>query len=171
MIHSGRILMVMLISSIFILAPYAIHAISKERILVLGFESKQLNDIQDRLLRETILREFYDRGYAIVPVMEIETLFYGSPLRQIRKLSRDAVRSLCDDLNAGYACYGSIAPEDGSRDIGIWPEKNYICTVTLYRKGEKRFQEFKLTLPGQDSLYRYFKSVAEAVVESIDKIL
>jgi len=170
MIHSARISISILISLIFILSPGVIHSIPKERVLVLGFESRQLNDIQDRLLRETILREFHDKGYSIVPVMEIETLFYGSQMRQIRKLKRDTVKSICEDLKAGFACYGSIAPDNGSKDNEIRPEKNYICSLTVYRRDENRFHELKFTLPGRESLYQYFRSVAEAVVESINKM-
>jgi hypothetical protein len=170
MIHIGKIFILLFISLIFTIAPSILLGKPKERILVLGFESRQLNDIQDRLLRETILREFHDRGYSIVPVMEIETLFYGSQMRQIRKLKRDTVKSICDDLEAGFACYGSIAPDDGSKDNEIRPEKNYICALTFYRKDENKFHELKFTLPGRESLYQYFRSLAEAVVESINKM-
>ena len=45
------------------------QALSKQagRVLVLGFESRQLNDVQDRLLRETVLYRLHAGGRAIVP--------------------------------------------------------------------------------------------------------
>ena len=62
------------------------------RMLVLGFRSSQLNDVQDRLLRETVMRRLYTEGYQIVPVMEIESVFSEDRKGRIRKLSRDDVQ-------------------------------------------------------------------------------
>jgi hypothetical protein len=146
-------------------------AMPPARILVLGFDSAQLNDIQDRLLRETILRGFHDRGCSIVPVMEIESLFYGSRVRQIRKLDRDTVRSICKDFQAGFACYGSIVPEDNRKDDCIRPGKNYICAITFYRKAGDAFYEMKFTSTGRDSLDQFFQSVSESVVSGTIKLL
>jgi hypothetical protein len=153
-----------------IIAPGLVFGQPKERVLVLGFDCRQLNDIQDRLLREAILKEFHDRGFVIVPVMEIESLFYGSRIRQIRRLKRDAIKGICDDLGAGYACYGTIVPENGARDGMIMPGKNYICAVTYYQKEGNRFYELKLMVPGKESLLEYFKAVAAEVVERFGKL-
>src|SRR4030042_217942 len=96
-----------------LLAQPSIVSKPKERFLVLGFETRQLNDVQDRLLRETIMHRFHTNGFRIVPVMEIESLFHEGRKRQIRKLKRDEIRGLCDELRAGSASYGTIAPESG----------------------------------------------------------
>jgi hypothetical protein len=169
--QAGKKFILISVAVFFMMAAGLVSGKTKERILVLGFDSRQLNDIQDRLLRETILREFQDRGFVIVPVMEIESLFYGSQIRQIRRLKRAAVKAICEDLNAGYACYGSIVPENGPADSRITQEKNYICAVTLYQKAGERFYEFKFTLAGKESLLEYFRSLAVEVVERITKLL
>jgi hypothetical protein len=102
------IIVVVISLSLSLLAWTSLFSKPKERLLVLGFDSRQLNDVQDRLLRETIMRQFLAKGYLIVQVMEIESLFHDSQKRQIRKLKPDDLRSLCDELKAGFACSGSI---------------------------------------------------------------
>jgi hypothetical protein len=142
----------------------------RERVLVLGFESKQLNDVQERLLRETLMRRFLAGGYPIVQVMEIESLFHDGQKRQIRKVNEDEVRGLCKDLRAGLACSGSIVPEDGKGDGAIEAEKNYICTIRIYRKERDAFEEFALTIAGEKNLYRFFNNMAERIVSKIDSL-
>lgn len=153
-----------------LLARAPLSAKPKERLLVLGFESRQLNDLQDRLLRETIMRQFLAKGYLIVQVMEIESLFHNGQKRQLRKLKPDEVRSLCNDLSAGFAFSGSISPEDGKTDNAIGAEKNYICTISMYRKDRDAFEEFVLKITGEKNLYRFFNLLAERIVSKIDPL-
>lgn len=149
-------------------AAAAPQAAPKERVVVFGFASRQLNDLQDRLLRETVLYKIHEKGREIVPVMEIESLFRDESKRFIRRLSRADVRALCDELNAGMAVYGSIAPADGRQDDPeIRDGKNYICLLTVYRKSDDRFSEKKLTLTGRDSLYVFFNECAAGIAEEI----
>ncbi len=169
MTHTKKIILISF-ALFLVIAQGLAFAKPKERILVLGFDSRQLNDIQDRLLRETILRELHDRGFSIVPVMEIESLFYGGGIRQIRKLKRSAIKDMCEDLGAGYACYGLIAPESGSSDRRIMPDQKYICALTIYEKEGNRFYELKFAVAGKESLEQYFKQIAQAVVDNFDKL-
>jgi hypothetical protein len=146
------------------------YAKQNERVLVLGFESKQLNDVQERLLRETLMRRFLAKGHRIVQVMEVESLFHDGRKRQIRKLKDDEVRALCNDLRAGLACTGSIVPEDGTEDNKIEAEMNYICTIRIYRKERDAFDEFVLKIAGEKDLYRFFNAMAEGIVSKIDSL-
>lgn len=141
------------------------------RMLVLGFRSSQLNDVQDRLLRETVMRRLYTEGYQIVPVMEIESVFSEDRKGRIRKLSRDDVRTICTDLVAGYALFGSISPMDGRQDGGIAEGRNYDCRLVLYLKDSDRFTEVKLTLPGGKNLYEFYNALSEQGVREIVKLL
>lgn len=142
----------------------------KERVIVLGFNSALLNDVQDRLLRETVLREFHSRGYGIVPVMDIESLLLGDNKRQIRRIGRDDVRKICDELQAGFACSGSIVPEDGRVDNEIREGRNYICTCAWYRKSDDTFTELKITAPGGKSLYLFSLSLSKMIVNEVEKL-
>jgi hypothetical protein len=149
----------------------ALQAAPKERVLVLGFASRQLNDLQDRLLRETVLYRLHAIGHEIVPVMEIESLFRDDSKRFIRRLSRADVRTLCDELNAGVAVFGSIAPDGGRQDEAeIRKGKNYICLLTVYRKSDDRFTETKLMVTGRDSLYVFFIECAADIADGIQRV-
>lgn len=151
-------------------AATAVEAAPKERVLVLGFASRQLNDLQDRLLRETVLYRLLANGQAIVPVMEMESLFRDDSSRFIRRLSRADVRNLCDELNAGVAVFGSIAPVDGRQDDGeIRKGTNYICHLTVYRKSNNSFTETKLAVTGRESLYLFFTDCAAGIVVEITR--
>jgi len=139
------------------------------RFLVLGFASRQLNDVQDRLLRETVLYRLHTGGRSIVPVMEIEAQFQEDSKRSIRRLSRADVRALCKELNAGCACYGSLAPEDAKKndDPEIRKGMNYVCTLTLYRRSDDSFTETKFTVAGRDSLYGFFTDCAARIADAV----
>jgi hypothetical protein len=149
------------------------QALSKqgERFLVLGFQSRQLNDVQDRLLRETVLYRLHTGGQAIVPVMEIEAQFQDDTKRRVRSLSRADVRALCKELNAGSACYGSIAPEDAKRkdDPEIMKGINYKCSLMLYRRSDDSFTETTFTVAGRDSLYVFFTDCAAQIADAVGR--
>lgn len=149
----------------------ALQAAPKERVLVLGFASRQLNDLQDRLLRETVLYRLHANGQGIVSVMEIEALFRDDSKRFIRRLSHADVRTLCDELNAGVAVFGSIAPVDGRQDEGeIRKGEKYACLLIIYRKSDNSFSKTKLMLIGRDSLYQFFTDCAAAIAEEIRRV-
>jgi hypothetical protein len=142
-----------------------------ERILVLGFDSKLINNIQDRLLRETVMKELRIAGYPIVPVMEIESIFHNGPERQIRKLSREEIKGLCRDMKAGYACCGSIVPEGGTGSETVKAGSRYVCTVTLYHGGKNNFEDIRLALGGEDNLYRFYAVLSKMIAAEIGKRL
>jgi hypothetical protein len=142
-----------------------------ERILVLGFNSRELNDVQEMLLRETIMRHLQAEGFVIVPVMEIESLYKDEQKRLIRKVKRSEVRTLCDETGAGFAFFGTIEPEDGKRYTEIKTGRKYLCTLTLYRKDKNRFQTLKLKVVGEDSLYKFYESLSRTIVSKINAAL
>lgn len=141
-----------------------------ERILVLGFDTRLLNDIQDRLLRETIMRELQSAGFSIVPVMEIESLFHEDRKRQIRKLSRDEVRNICGDVRSGIALSGAITSEEKAVEQ-IIKGKNYICALIVFHRGTNRFEEIRITVPGEDNLYLFYSALSKRIVRGIGKHL
>ena len=141
------------------------------RVLVLGFESSQLNDIQDRLFRETVMRRLHTEGFPVVPVMEIESVFNEDRKGRIRKLARGEIKGICEELAAGYALFGSIAPEDGKRDEGIMAGRNYVCRLVLYRGDKNRFDELKVTAAGRETLYEFYNALSALIVGEIGKLL
>ncbi len=142
-----------------------------DRVLVLGFESAQLNDLQDRLLRETVMRRLHTEGYRVVPVMEIESAFNEERKGRIRMLLRSEIRAVCDEMNAGFALSGAVRPEDGSRGGEIVPGKNYVCSMVLYRRDGNRFMEFRVAAAGGKTLYEFYDTLAALIARGIGDLL
>ncbi len=156
---------------IFILLGQSLLSKPAETILVLGFDTRLLNDIQERLLRESVMRQFHVSGYRIVPVMEIESIFHDGRERQIRKLKKDDIKSLCDEMRAGYACIGAMAPEIVTVDEQIRSGINYICTMTFFIRKKNRFEDITIRVAGEDNLYRFYNALSKKIVTEIKKLL
>ncbi|HPC40025.1 MAG TPA: hypothetical protein PLD91_03810 [Spirochaetota bacterium] len=142
-----------------------------EPILVLGFDTKLLNDIQDRLLREAVMKELSLSGYRIVPVMEVESIFHDGRERQVRKLKREEMKSLCEEMKAGYACCGAIVPETAMADEEIRSGVNYLCTITLYIRGKNRFETVTTRAAGEDNLFRFYGALSKKIMAEMKKLL
>ena len=91
---------------------------ARMKVLVLGTESPVLSDVQDRVLRESVMRELLAAGIAIVPVMELE-----------REIQLDAVNVRSVPLSTVPA----LAERFGARLIlrGAYGGKNRAGVYTL----------------------------------------
>ncbi len=117
-------------------------AISKEnkpagKVLVLGFSSRYINDFQDRLLRETVMRGLCEKGYRIVPIMELERFFqdYHTGIQNVKNF---VMEDLCKQLGASFAVKGYIAAANGKFVYNL-PDC-FICILRMRRRG----QQFRL---------------------------
>jgi hypothetical protein len=143
----------------------------RERFLVLGFSAKQLNDVQDRLLREALMRHLVLKGFRIVPVMDVESVLQGDRRERVRSLTRDEVRGLSRDLEAGYACYGWIESEEGRQDDAFAEGKRYRCSLVMYRRDRDAFEEHSVSFAGRDSFYVLFEELSRALASRIESAL
>lgn len=168
-LRNARMSAVMAVS--ILLAATLSSGAPEERFLVLGFSAQQLNEVQDRLLREAIMRRLVSRGYRIVPVMEVESILQGDRRGRVRSLTRGEVRGLCQDLNAGYACYGSIEPEGGRRDASFTRGRRYRCALEIYRRDRDAFEEVSVAFDGHDSLYHLVEELSERLASRIESAL
>ena len=159
-----------LMTAVMLLGP-SLQSKPAEPILVLGFDTTLLNDIQDRLLREAVMKDFSQSGYRIVPVMEIESIFHEGRERQVRKLKRDDIKSLCEEMKAGYACCGTMVPETAMKDEEIKSGVNYICSMTLFVMDKNRFETVTIRAAGEDNLFRFYGALSKKIVAEIGKLL
>lgn len=143
----------------------------RERFLVLGFSANQLNDVQDRLLREALMRRLVSGGFRIVPVMEVESILQGERRGRVRSLTREEVRGLCRDLDAGYACYGWIDSAEGRKDDSFAEGKRYRCSLVMYRRDRDTFEEHSVVFPGHDRLSDLFEEIVKALALRIEGAL
>ncbi|MCP4135861.1 MAG: hypothetical protein GY754_33140 [bacterium] len=142
----------------------------KPKILVLGFSSAQINDIQERLLRETVLREFREKGFPIVPVMELESIFYDEKKKYPGLISTKDLKEYCRDLKADFSLAGSLYPSKGSKSSpGIQAGRTYTCAFLLYSRKSNSFSEIKFESRGKKNLYKYFSNLSKIIVSKTEE--
>jgi len=169
MVRTRKIAAAVLTALALVIVVNHLTADGRARVVVLGFNSRQLNDVQDRLLRETVLREFFDRGRAIVPVMEIESLLLGDQRRNIRLLSEKDIREISVEIDAAYAICGTLEPESGPADRCIDAEARFVCHLVLYRRDDDTFVRERIVVNGADTLDRFFSALAKEIVKRASK--
>jgi hypothetical protein len=128
------------------------------RILVLGFKSKLIGNLQDRILRETIMREFLERGYSIVPIMDIEGLLLVEE-SDIRKLMKDNIRKLCVRFASDYAVSGELRIAGGSQ----------YADVAVFRKSDDKFVELKIQIARGQDFQKFCGMLAHDIAERSEK--
>jgi hypothetical protein len=80
----------------------------KEKILVIGVNSKEVSEIDGRLLREETMRCFHNSGFVIVPVMDLEReMRERSTIIQL--VSDKDILALADSFNAQWAIKGNLS--------------------------------------------------------------
>ena len=129
------------------------------RVLVLGTDSPVISDVQDRVLRESVMRELFAAGMKIVPVMELEREIQLDGL-DVRDVPSSKVSSLAERFGARFCVRGSFG---GKTKAGV-----YALTVDDAANGKRyaadipmlRGESFQLQCPA------LAKKIAEKVREA-----
>jgi hypothetical protein len=142
-----------------VFSPASIFPGAEERVLVLGFRSSMLSDLEDRILRETIMRELVERGHEIISVMDLEGFFSEYP-KHIRKISEADLGTLCNKLGASYAVSGSIA-RNGRRSV---------VSVIIYGRERNLIHRRRISL-GSGEFHEFCYSLADEIGIIIGEIM
>lgn len=172
--HLKKIKFIILLLLFFTLQSNLFHGQCKQqgKILVCGFESRLINDLQDRLLRETVLREFHKQGYQIISVMNFESIFYNESVKFIRKLSSDELKSYCKEFKTDYAISGKISVKGNDQRVKkIKQGKTYHCEITLYIKEKDKFYKMSLDAKGTTDLYDFYNHLSKKIVSGVSEIV
>ncbi len=102
-----------------------IRAEEKPVILVLGIESSEISEIQDRIIREEIMRRFYEKQYRITSVMELTGLIEENQIN-VQALKKEDIPSVTYRLNADAAIFSK---KTGSKEL----------TIFIYHKSQNKF--------------------------------
>lgn len=130
------------------------------RILVLGFSSKTISELQDRLLRESVMRELSKQEFTIVPVMEIERYFRENNA-SIRRVKPSQFPQLCNELDAAFSVNGTISSRSSVSVVKF---------VIYDAKNNKTFR-YTIQLNSKIELDKYFKKVTNEIVTKIREII
>ncbi len=144
----------------------------KGKVLVFGFESGVINDIQNRLLRERVLWKFRKREYPIVPVMEYERVFREKPESYTRTLNRDVLKRYCIRFRADYAVSGSLESKSFNKSIKeIRAKIRYTCRLILYKRAEDDFIFIKFDIDGDTDYFRFFEELSGKIVAGCERAM
>ncbi|MBN1534317.1 MAG: hypothetical protein JXA20_16715 [Spirochaetes bacterium] len=122
--------------ALLILSPVGLTSQDRERILVLGFDSPCMDDLQDRFLRESMMKQFIALGHPVVSVMSLEELLQQEGIRGIRQAGSGRVKDYCKKMDAEIAISGRIYPLPGrAASKGIQDENgSFLFELVLYRQ-------------------------------------
>ncbi len=137
------------------------------KILVLGFNSALLTDLEDRLFRETLMRAFREKGYPIVTVMDLEALFQREGVKQVRCLGNTDLKKLMSKCGADYGITGTLAP----RGRGVKKVKSgetYVLYMTMYVKYKDAFVSFTVESPGAAKPGDFYSSMTSKAAAEVD---
>lgn len=106
-------------------------------VLVLGTKSPVISDVQDRVLRESVMRELLAAGMKIVPVMELERGIQLDGL-DVRDFPSSKIASLTEKFAARFCVRGSFG---GTTKSGVYAlviddaaeGKRYAADIPLLR--------------------------------------
>jgi hypothetical protein len=145
---------------------------TKLKFLVLGFQSKQMNDLEDRMLREELMRDLVKSGNNIVTVMELESAVYdeNALLKNIRYFNEKTAIYLTKKFSAQYTVFGKIFPK--AKVINsIAAGKIYKCSLRLYSVEKKKFIDISFDFTGEKKFYdfavNFSKKCAKEISEKI----
>ncbi|MBN1501229.1 MAG: hypothetical protein JW982_13790 [Spirochaetes bacterium] len=87
-----------------IILTTGIRAEKQPVILILGIESNEINEIQDRIIREEILRLYLQKNYKIVPIMKL-TGFIEENHINLQTLNQTQIPQISHSLEADIAVF------------------------------------------------------------------
>ena len=140
------------------------------RLLVLGFKSSYLDDVQERIFREMLMRKLNGRGYELVPVMEIESLLLDDTTLAIRNIQAEKISALCAHLKAAYTLNGSIEVVSPFTTLpGQEQKKMCQCELLIYDAKNDTAKSLSCSAPFYEQLDDLFNNLSEKITETVEK--
>lgn len=129
-------------------------------VLVLGFSSEQINETQDMLLRNYVMRAFMKKGYSTVPIMAIEEFVLEKSFN-VRRANRNDLKRLCAYFHADYALSGSIETR----------RKKLFVSVSLYQKDSEQYYSFIIPMGRVSEFQTYCPALARDIASKADTLI
>lgn len=140
------------------------------RVLVLGFKSGYLDDVQERIFREMLMRKLSSRGYELVPVMEIESILLEDTSLAIRNIQSGELPVICAGLKAAYALSGSVEVVSPFTTLpGQEQKKMCQCELLVYDAKNNKTESLSCFMPFHEQLDDLFKNLSEKITETVEK--
>lgn len=134
--------------------------VPKRNVLVLGFASSLINETQDMLLRNHIMREFLKKGYCTVPIMAVEGYVQEKGF-DVRQATRNDLKRLSAYFHADCAISGNIELR----------RKKLFVSVSLYQKEQEQFYSFIIPMGKASEFQEYCPRLAHEIVMKADILI
>ncbi len=130
------------------------------KVLILGFNSDQINETQDMLLRNYLMRAFMKKGYSTVPIMALEEFVLEKSFN-VRQTTRNDLKRLCAYFHADFALSGSIETR----------RKKLFVSVSLYQKESEQYYSFIIPMGRASEFQTYCPALARDIAEKADTLI
>lgn len=130
------------------------------KVLILGFSSDQINETQDMLLRNYLMRAFMKKGYHTVPIMAIEEFILEKSFN-VRQANRNDLKRLCAYFHADYALSGNIENR----------RKKLFVSVSLYQKESEQYYSFIIPLGRASEFQAFCPALAYDIATKADTLI
>jgi hypothetical protein len=130
------------------------------KVLVLGFNSQVINEVQDMLLRQAVMRNFRARGYSPVPVMEVEDYIQENSF-DVRSVNRASMKRLCEAFAADFSLSGSIEVR----------RRRLFVSLSLYQKNGDQYYSFIIPMGRNSEFQHYCHGLARDIAGKADVII
>jgi len=142
----------------------------KIRIMVLGFRSPLMDDVQDTYLREALLRLLAQKGFSVVPVMDLETIQNENTAVSLRNMTTSQIMDYAEQFKAAFTIYGELAEEGKNAGSGgITPGRPYECTISIYCAGDRTTFRLRHKITGRENWYLFYQDLATELASMIEK--
>lgn len=134
-----------------------------DRILILGFISSSLTDVEDRYLRESIMKKLNKNGKAIVPIMEIES-YFTEEKRDIRKTRTRDLWDLSKKFGASHIVSGRIIPaETLFKTSRFVSGKKFLAEISIYVSKKNLSVKRKIFFEAEGNYHSTLEKMSEII--------
>jgi hypothetical protein len=143
------------------------EAPAPKRLLVLGFRSQVFDQVQERYLREALLRLLIRGGCGAVPVMEMESAMEGKAVNVTRDFSGDSIRETGKRFSADVVVYGYLKPANRRGMEAVSEEGSYECRLCLLDMESGEVKNFTYAVKGEANWHLFYTGLAERMAADI----
>ena len=142
-------------------------AAADKRILVLGLQSPLMDEVQERYLRECLLRRLVKKGCSVITVMEMEEMRGEDLSQRLTALSPEEIREKALKYNAHLVVYGSIGLADRTGTDGMSEKEKYLCDLNVMEVPSAKVKNFRHTVRGQRDWLLFSDEMAGILADDV----
>lgn len=161
-----------IIVMIFFIAPGYVPAKQPApRLLVLGFSSSLLDEIEERFLREEVIRELSRRGISRVSVMQTERALRSRGNFNPFSAGINDIMETAATVGATHVITGRLACIDcGKKKVHkICGRYSYRCELKVFVTGQGKPAVLEVIQKGTGDRYSFLKALGRQVVTTLLK--